>query len=203
MLAAHLESAGHTVRFVREPGGTPVGEEIRTTLLTPRDEGMSPTAEALLFAASRAELVDRVIGPAVSRGEIVIADRFVDSSAAYQGAARGLGVQRVLDANALAIGDVMPDITVLVRVSIDEAHARRAAGGEGDDRIEAEGSQLFTATANAFDELAAGAPDRFIVVDGSGSVDDVNERLMQQLSPRLAAVTGSDEAATAASKGTT
>ena len=108
MLAAALELEGRTVVRVREPGGTPIGERIRELLLD-GDSVIGGAAEALLYAAARAQLVDQVILPALARGEVVVADRFIDSSLAYQGVARGLGLEQVLQANQLATGGLMPD----------------------------------------------------------------------------------------------
>src|SRR3954466_2936003 len=122
MLAAALELEGRTVVRVREPGGTPIGERIRELLLD-GDSVIGGAAEALLYAAARAQLVDQVILPALARGEVVVADRFIDSSLAYQGVARGLGLEQVLQANELATGGLMPDITLLLELPPELAGA--------------------------------------------------------------------------------
>src|ERR687895_1464138 len=133
LLAEALRAEGHDVVATREPGGTELGERIRELLL---DGGsVAPWAEASLFAAARAQLVDEVIRPALARGADVISDRYIDSSLAYQGLARGLGVERVLELNLLATGGLLPDKTFLLLVPLGEAASRR---GDEPDRIERE-----------------------------------------------------------------
>lgn len=175
LLADALEEEGREVVRVREPGGTSAGERIRELLLDPAAR-IGPAAEALLYAAARAQLVDEVIRPAIERGADVVADRFIDSSLAYQGAARGLGIDRVLEVNRMATGDVMPDRTLLLRLPNSEATARRSASP---DRIEAEGSTFHDAVADGFDEAARRFPERIVVVDASGSREDVLERVRE------------------------
>jgi len=164
MLAAALELEGRTVVRVREPGGTPIGERIRELLLD-GDSVIGGAAEALLYAAARAQLVDQVILPALARGEVVVADRFIDSSLAYQGVARGLGLEQVLQANELATGGLMPDITLLLELPPELAAARR---GDTPDRIESESYGFHAAVAEGFAAAAARFPERIRVVDASG-----------------------------------
>jgi dTMP kinase len=164
MLAAALELEGRTVVRVREPGGTPIGERIRELLLD-GDSVIGGAAEALLYAAARAQLVDQVILPALARGEVVVADRFIDSSLAYQGVARGLGLEQVLQANELATGGLMPDITLLLELPPELAAARR---GDTPDRIESESDGFHAAVAEGFAAAAARFPERIHVVDASG-----------------------------------
>jgi len=164
MLAAALELEGRTVVRVREPGGTPIGERIRELLLD-GDSVIGGAAEALLYAAARAQLVDQVILPALARGEVVVADRFIDSSLAYQGVARGLGLEQVLQANELATGGLMPDITLLLRLPPELAADRR---GDSPDRIESESDGFHAAVAEGFAAAAARFPERIHVVDASG-----------------------------------
>lgn len=164
MLAAALELEGRTVVRVREPGGTPIGERIRELLLD-GDSVIGGAAEALLYAAARAQLVDQVILPALARGEVVVADRFIDSSLAYQGVARGLGLEQVLQANELATGGLMPDITLLLELPPELAAARR---GDAPDRIESEGDGFHAAVAEGFAAAVARFPERIHVVDASG-----------------------------------
>lgn len=173
LLVERLRAAGHEVVATREPGGTPLGEGVRGLLL----DGVAVTswAEAALFAAARAQLVEEVVVPARARGAWVVCDRFLDSSLAYQGGARGLGIDRVLELNRLAIGDVVPDRTVLFAVPADVALARRA--GERADRIEREGLAFAERVAAAYEELAARFPGRMRVVDGIGSPDEVAARV--------------------------
>jgi len=164
MLAAALELEGRTVVRVREPGGTPIGERIRELLLD-GESVIGGAAEALLYAAARAQLVDQVILPALARGEVVVADRFIDSSLAYQGVARGLGLVQVLQANELATGGLMPDITLLLELPPELAAARR---GDTPDRIESEDAGFHAAVAAGFAAAAARFPERIHVVDASG-----------------------------------
>ena len=175
MLADALEAEGQRIVRVREPGGTPAGERIRSLLLDP-GETIAPVAEALLYAAARAQLVDDVIRPALRDGAHVVADRFIDSSLAYQGVARGLGVEPVLDVNRFATGGLLPDRTVLLRLGGGEAARRRDAEP---DRIEAEGDGFQEQVARGFEELAARFPDRIVEVDASGSPDEVLARVRE------------------------
>ena len=175
MLADALEAEGQRIVRVREPGGTPAGERIRSLLLDP-GETIAPVAEALLYAAARAQLVDDVIRPALRDGAHVVADRFIDSSLAYQGVARGLGVEPVLDVNRFATGGLFPDRTVLLRLGGGEAARRRDAEP---DRIEAEGDGFQEQVARGFEELAARFPDRIVEVDASGSPVEVLARVRE------------------------
>jgi dTMP kinase len=161
LLAELIRDAGREVVTTREPGGTPLGEQIRNVLL--RDDA-SPWAEAALFAAARAELVELVIAPALERGAIVLCDRFVDSSLAYQGIARGLGVDRVLELNLPAIRGHLPDRTYLLLIDPDES-ARRV--GTNGDRIEREGDEFRRKVDDAYRLLANTFPERIETVDGT------------------------------------
>ena len=176
LLAKHLRSEGRDVAETREPGGTPVGERIRELLLA-RDS-IAPWAEAALFAAARAQLVDAVIRPALERGADVVCDRYIDSSLAYQGLARGLGVERVLELNLLATGSLLPDRTFLLVVPVEEAARRRA--GEG-DRIEREGRDFAAEVDRAYRELARLFAQRVVVVDGTQRPEDISRLIRGQL----------------------
>jgi len=162
LLAEALGGTGLDVVTTREPGGTPLGEHVRELLLS--GDGISPWAEAALFTAARAELVDGVIAPALESGAVVICDRYLDSSLAYQGVARGLGVDRVLELNLPAIRGQLPDRTFLLEIDPGEA-ARRV--GENGDRIEREDEQFRQQVANAYRLLAETFPQRIEVVDGT------------------------------------
>lgn len=175
LLADAARAGGREVVAVREPGGTAAGERIRALLLDP-DTTIVPWAEALLYAAARAQLVAEVIGPALERGATVIADRYVDSSLAYQGAARGLGLSEVLGVNLAATGDLLPDRTILLELAEDAAAARR---GEDADRIEAEPDTFHHAVAEGFATAARMFSDRIAVVDASGSEAEVAARVRQ------------------------
>ena len=162
LLKEALEAEGRDVLLTREPGGTPLGERLRDVLLGGGE--MTPWAEAALFAAARAELVERVIAPTLERGADVVADRYVDSSLAYQGIGRGLGVEPVLELNLRATGGLLPDRTFLLLVEAGEA-ARRSNAEP--DRIERAGSDFHDSVDRAYRELARIFPDRVIPLDGS------------------------------------
>lgn len=181
--AALLHDAlGPDALLLREPGGTEVGERVRELLKDPNLE-LDPRAELLLFCAARAELCASVIRPALADGRDVICDRFVDSTAAYQGAARGLGVELVEGVSEIAIAGCRPDLTLLLRIDPGDAGARGqqrlAAGAEdGSDRFEGEGIEFQRAVSAAYDELAARHRDRITVIDAEGSVDEVHRRVI-------------------------
>jgi dTMP kinase len=175
-LASHLRAAGRDVVPTREPGGTPLGEAIRGLLLG--GETMAPWAEAALFAAARAELVAEVIGPALDRGAWVVCDRYVDSSLAYQGIARGLGVDEVLELNLPAIGGRLPDRTFVLLLE-PEAAARRL--GRSLDRIEREGDAFRARVNEAYRELAQRFPERVVALDGSRPVEEIAAAVLADL----------------------
>lgn len=175
MLSEALRRRGHEVIHVREPGGTPLGEDVRDIVLGP--DAMSPWAEALLFAAARAQLVADVIEPAIAAGTWVVADRFIDSSLAYQGAARGLGIAEVASINAHGIGGSMPDLTIVLDIPPGAAMDRRAGRGSV-DRIEGEGEALQESVAEGYREVARMYPDRVHLVSAAGTLEDVHARLM-------------------------
>lgn len=176
LLRAHLSAQGREVVATREPGGTPLGERIRELLLGGTE--VSPWAEAALFAAARAELVERVIRPALERGADVVCDRYLDSSLAYQGIARELGVDRVLELNVHAIRGLLPDRTFLLL--LDPAEAARRSGA-GPDRIEREGEDFRARVDRAYRELAAIFPQRVIPIDGSGTPEEIAEAIRGRL----------------------
>lgn len=160
--------------LLREPGGVELSERIRSLVKDPALT-VSPRAEALLYAAARAQLVEERLRPLLQAGELVLLDRFVDSSLAYQGAARGLGVEAVAAVNAFGTGGLTPDRTLLLR--LDPALARARAGGRGEvvDRLEAEGDDFFAAIAAAYDELAAREPERWRVLDATRTPEQLLE----------------------------
>ena len=171
LLVEALRADGRDVVATREPGGTQLGEEVRKLLL----EGveMTPWAETTLFAAARAELADRVIAPAVKAGKDVVCDRYLDSSLAYQGIARGLGLERVLELNLVVTAELLPDRTFLVLVDPEVAFQRTKAS----DRIEREGKEFHRAVDEAYRSLAEMFPDRIIPIDGNRNPDVVAEEI--------------------------
>jgi dTMP kinase len=168
------EALGPGTVAIREPGGTDAAERIRELLADPA-VALEPLAELMLFCAARADLTERVIRPALEAGRDVVSDRFSDSSVAYQGAARGLGVGEVISLCDTATDGLWPDLTVLLRVDPEIGLGRSA----GDDRFEAEGLELQRAVATAYEEIAQIAADRVVVVDATGSVEEVHERVME------------------------
>jgi dTMP kinase len=176
LLSEVLLREGREVVATREPGGTPLGEELRRLLLHAED--MAPWAEAALFAAARAELVHRVIRPALERGADVICDRYIDSSLAYQGIARGLGVERVLDLNLVVVDGLMPDRTFLLLVDPAESAARM---GVERDRLEREEGGFRERVDAAYRELARLYPERIVALDGTLSKREVAEAILGEL----------------------
>jgi dTMP kinase len=176
-----VEALGEDTVAIREPGGTEAAERIRELLADPGVE-LGSLAELMLFLAARADLTERAIRPALEAGRHVVADRFSDSSVAYQGAARGLGVGEVISLCETATDGLWPDLTLLLRLDPETGLGR----AESDDRFEREGLALQQAVAVAYEEIAQIASDRVVVVDASGSVDDVHERVMEAVRERLA-----------------
>lgn len=166
------EALGERTVAIREPGGTEAAERIRGLLADPQLP-LEPLAELLLFLADRADLTERVIRPALEAGRDVVADRFSDSSVAYQGAARGLGVGEVISLCDRATDGLWPDLTVLLKIDPEDSLGRAA----GEDRFEAEGLILQQAVAMAYDEIAK-ITDRFAIVDATGSVEEVQARVL-------------------------
>jgi dTMP kinase len=180
LLADWLRAAGRTVLSTREPGGTPVGEAVRDLVL--HGDELSPWTEAALFAAARAEHVELAIRPALERGEDVVCDRYLDSSVAYQGIARGLGEARVLDLNLAVTGGLLPDRTFLVLVDPEEARRR---GGEHRDRIERETEEFMRRADEAFRSLAASYPERIVALDGHRPAEAIAEEIREHVRPLL------------------
>lgn len=176
LLAEHLQGEGGDVVLTREPGGTPLGERIRSVLL--HGEDVSGWAEAALFAAARAELVSEVIRPALERGADVVCDRYIDSSLAYQGIARGLGVERVLELNLAVVEGLLPDRTFALLVEPEAAAARSS---QAKDRIEREGVEFHETLDRAYRELADRFPDRIVSLEGSGQPQEIHARVRENL----------------------
>jgi dTMP kinase len=188
-LAARVRSMGFTVRELREPGGTPLGEKIRHLLKhDPDGRGMASETELLLMNASRAELVRSVIRPALNADEIVLCDRFYDSTVAYQGFGRGLDLDAVRSVIDLAVGATRPNLTLFLHVPPDFARGRvadRRPEVAGIDRFEAEQEVFFKRVADGFQRIAETEPGRFVTVDGTGPADVVAERVWNLVSPHL------------------
>jgi dTMP kinase len=174
LLERRLREDGRDVVATREPGGTELGEQLRDVLL--HGEVASAWAEAALFAAARAELVERVVRPALARGADVVCDRYIDSSLAYQGIARGLGVERVLELNLDVVGGLLPDRTFVLLVD-PEVAARR--GHRRPDRIERENADFHSSLDRAYRQLASLYPERIVSVEASGSPREISAQIWE------------------------
>jgi dTMP kinase len=174
-----VEALGEGTVAIREPGGTEAAERIRELLADPRVE-LEPLAELMLFLAARADLTERVIRPALEDGRDVVADRFSDSSVAYQGAARGLGVGEVIGLCDTATDGLWPDLTLLLKIDPETGLGR----ADGEDRFEQEGLGLQQQVATAYEEIAMIASDRVVVIDAEGSVEEVHQRVMEAVRDR-------------------
>lgn len=183
-LAAALAERGRPVEVLREPGGVALAENLRTLVKDP-DSHVHARAEALLYAAARAQLVAERLAPALKAGDWILLDRFVDSSLAYQGAGRRLGMETVAAINAFATGGLSPDKTLLLRIGADDRRRRLLERGEEADRLEREPDEFFATIAAAYDELAAAEPQRIAVLDGSRSPGAVIDDALVALAPLL------------------
>ena len=184
LLTDALSRYGFEVQHSREPGGCPVAEAIRAVLLSRDNVGMTDVTEALLYAAARAQHVHDVIRPAIAAGRVLLCDRFVDSSVAYQGGGRQLGVQKVLDINAPAIENCLPMTTVYLDIDHRESLRRRCAASEP-DRMEMEADSFHARVEAAYKELIARDPARFVVVDATGSPEEIGREIAGPVLERL------------------
>jgi dTMP kinase len=183
-LAAALKTRGIDLLVTREPGGSEGAEAIRELLLSGNEDRWGPQAEALLFAAARADHVQKTIQPALEAGKWVISDRFVDSSLAYQGGAGGLGIETVREINAFAIAGWFPDRTLFLTVQ-DGAERARARDTDGSDRIGGRSDDYHHKVETAFRLIAIEEPERVVLVDASGPQDEVTERLLDAIADLL------------------
>lgn len=181
LLAQWILDQGRTVTRTREPGGTPAAEAIREVLLDVSHTGLDDRAEALLFAAARGDHAMRVIRPALERGDVVVCDRYLDSSVAYQGAGRELGIEQVRDLSLWATRELIPDLTILLDVDPAVGLARV----ERPDRLEAEPLQWHARVRQAFLDLALQDSDRYLVVDATSDVDQIAERIIERVRPLI------------------
>ncbi len=184
LLTDWLEQQGQTVLRSREPGGTDVGTEIREIVLHHRGE-IAPRAEALLYAADRAQHIATKVRPALARGEIVIQDRYLDSSVAYQGAGRVLGADEVRELSLWAAEGLLPDLTILLDLDETVARGRLDADNKRFDRLEAEKNDFHSRVREAFLELALAEPDRFLVLDASFPVETLAESIRTRVAELL------------------
>lgn len=198
-LNERLQAAGQDTLLVREPGGTPLSERVRSLLLEP-DLNVRPTAELLLFSAARAQLVAERIRPALEAGRIVICDRFYDSTTAYQGAGRGVAEPEWLqDFHRRVTDGLTPDRTYLVEVDPDTAAARRAEAGEAGDRMEAAGADFYNRVTRAYATLAEEHADRFVRLDGHQSIEALHEAVWADVAELMGARRGTPPSRTGSS----
>jgi dTMP kinase len=186
-LAAHLQKLKRDVITVREPGGTEIGEQIRNIIVhNSRGDEMCPETELLLFTAARAQLVREIIAPALLAGKIVLSDRFLDSSTVYQGIGRNLALDPVHQINRFAVGNVMPDLTVVIDVPIDVGLARiRQRATDLPDRMERENLDFYKKVREGYLVLAKGLPERFVVVDGTLSEAALEKKIWAAIAKRV------------------
>lgn len=191
LLAARLEQQGFSVVTTREPGGSPIADQIRAILLDAGNSAMTPMAELLLYAAARAQHVEEVIVPALKSGKIVLCDRFTDATVAYQGYGRGLEMSTILELNLLASRSLRPDISILLDCPVETGLSRAKAriensAGAREERFELEEMAFHEKVRQGYLELAAREPQRFIVVSGSLGMEETAAEIFGLVAPRLA-----------------
>lgn len=183
LLATALRKNGHNVLHTREPGGTPIGEKLRSLVLDHGQGTVDPRTEALMYAAARAAHVEQVIRPALAAGTVVVCDRYVDSSLAYQGVGRELGEDAVRSINDFATGGLQPDLTVLLDVAPAAGRSRRTAGTDGrpraEDRLESEPDEFHSRIRDAFAHFAAREPNRYLVLDAATGIEPLSAAIAQ------------------------
>jgi len=185
LLKEYLTDNGKDFIFVREPGGTVIGERIREILLDKKNTQMTARTELMLFEAARAQITDEVIRPALEEGKTVICDRFFDSSSAYQGKARGMGMEFVSDLNMAATGGLKPDITFFFDISAEEALERRGKRGEASDRIELAGLKFQEDVRQGYLELADNSDGRIVTIDARLGIDEIFEVIKSNLEGKI------------------
>lgn len=184
-LQEKLSVHGYAITTTREPGGSPISEQIRTVILAVDNKAMDGVTEALLYAASRRQHVQEVIAPALAAGKLILCDRYLDSSLAYQGYARGVGIDKVYALNALAIGEYLPDLTILIDIPVAVGLARIEANNRPQDRLDLESRNFHEAVRAGYLAVQEKYPDRIVLVDGVGTLAEVVERVYQVIIRRL------------------
>ena len=186
-LASHLQKLGHDVVTVREPGGTEIGEQIRNIIVhNSKGDEMCAETELLLFTAARAQVVREVIAPALTRGAVVLSDRFLDSSTVYQGIARNLAMDPVQQINRFAVGNVMPDLTLVIDVPMEVSLARiRQRASDIPDRMERENIEFYKKVREGYLLLAKGMPERLAVIDGSKTEEIIEKKIWAEVQKLL------------------
>jgi dTMP kinase len=185
MLASHLRQRGYEVLVTREPGGTRIGEQVRQCLHDVKNEEMTAAAEALLYSASRSQLVREVIVPALARGEIVICDRYADSTIAYQGYGRQLDLEALGTITHFATDGLKPDLTILFDIDVEEGLSRRSAGGEEMNRMDLQEIAFYKRVRDGYGELVKQEPDRWVIVDASHPPDEIQNVVRRSVDAML------------------
>ena len=175
---------GYDIIVCREPGGTPISEAVRNVILNKEFTEMGHMTELLLYAAARAQLIEEVIRPALEDGKIVICDRFVESSAVYQGIARGMGIDLVYKVNQFAIGDTMPDLTIMIDLDAEAGISRKKKQAEL-DRMESETIDFHKKVVEGYRQLASLHPDRIYTVDGSLTIEEIHQKIVSQVNKKF------------------
>lgn len=183
LVIQYLEEKGVDAIFLREPGGNDISEKIRNIILDISNSAMTGMCEAMLYSAARAQLTEEVIKPALQQGKLVVCDRFIDSTFAYQGIARGLGADKVDALNRMACGEVMPDLTIFLDLSPSLAFARKG-GADSDDRLEQEGFDFHNKVYDGYQQAAKLYPDRIVKIDCSGDAISTHKKIVDVLSKR-------------------
>jgi len=173
------------IQFIREPGGTDISERIRAILLDSQNAEMDPVTELLLFSASRAQLSREVIAPALLRKEVVVCDRYFDSTTAYQGAGRGIDERAIGEINRLATAGLTPHRTFFLDIPLEEVVKRRGNTGEQKDRMESSGERFYERVLRGYRDIAGKETKRFVVIDGMKSVDEISDEIWRDVQPRV------------------
>jgi dTMP kinase len=177
LLAEHLQQRGHDVVLSREPGGTPIGDQIRAVLHDPANVDLYAWAEVLLYSASRAQLVAQIVRPALTAGKVVVCDRYADSTMAYQGYGRGLDLHALREVTRLATGGLVPDLTLYLDIEPDRGLQRRLLGGEEWNRLDQETLAFHCRVRSGYLHLAGLEPERWVVIDAARSVEEVQREV--------------------------
>jgi dTMP kinase len=189
LLAARLRAAGHDVVENAEPGGTPIGTQIRRILLDAKNQELCPTAELLLYFASRAQAVDELVRPALAAGRIVLSDRWTDSTLVYQGCGRGLGADTVRTLDRIACRGLVPDLTLIVDIDLEtslaRARVRNTTEESSETRMDEQSLEFHRRVRDAYHTLAAQEPNRIRMVDGSADVETVARQIWEIVSPHV------------------
>lgn len=189
ILVERLRSTRAVVHFLREPGGTEISERIRDILLDKKNLHMDEAAELLLFSAARSQLVKEVIVPALQRGEIVVCDRYYDSTTAYQGYGRELPLDAVKSINRLATEGEDPDLTFFIDIPVDEIERRKEKAGMKFDRMESSGKAFYTRVRNGYHEIARRETQRFLIIDGTKDIDEIAGYIWKVVEQKLTVTT--------------